>query len=142
MIVESARKAIEDAGNHTHDQYCTWDYLSLKIDNDIYRIIFEYSSFYGELIRQWLINDNNVTTVKDKYDGELVKFDCSNGRIGIRRFEHDSIAWEFLLKPMGIPENLYLNTKKENFGYISKYKLMNMLKESNIEFEILYDTTY
>lgn len=137
MIILSATRAIE-GGNNTKIGEPLWRYWSIAIGNDIYRIVFEHNHFYGDLVRQWSINGNTQTDVKWQWkelDG-FVSFDVSNGSCGVRAFENDSIAWEFLLKPMGIK---YETLKRK---YITDYDIKNLLKANGIEYVELYNTNY
>ena len=137
MIITSATKAIE-SGDNTKRGEPIWKYWSIRIGNDIYRIVFEYNHFYGDLVRQWSINGNTETNVKWQWK-ELegfVSFDVSNGLCGERAFENDSITWEFLLKPMGIK---YETIKRK---YITDYDMENLLEANGIEYVELYKQNY
>ena len=137
MIITSATRAIE-TGDNTKRGEPIWRYWSISIGKDIYRIVFECNHFYGYLVRQWSINGNTETDVSWKWEGMegFLGFDVSNGLCGARAFEHDSITWEFLLKPMGIR---YETVKKE---YVTDYDLKNLLETNGIEYVELYSANY
>jgi hypothetical protein len=141
MIIQSAYKALEIDKKNTVDQHCNWAYLSLKIGDDIYRMIFELNKAYSlRLLRQWMINDNVETNVGHKYfEGKNVTFDCSNGLCGVRDFEF-CIGYEFCLKPMGIPLS-DIKDRKYNWA-LNGDELMDILRKNNIEFEIILDSVY
>lgn len=134
MIIQSAQEAIEGKDEWAGSSP-SWDYLSVMIKNKNYRIVFE-ESYYGRFIRQWSIDENIETDVKYKMEGleGNVLFDSSEGRLGIRNFEKDSMAWEFLLKPIGLPfiKNQYLGSSK----------LLELLDKNNIEYKVNYNTIY
>lgn len=140
MVVINAYNAIEVKNNPERiiDNYVNWNYIKLSIKNNIYRIIFEFNQFYGDLIRQWSINLNTKTDVKCRYTDNYLCFDCTNGSIGVRKFENEWITWEFLLKPLG------LSYKSVNINQhcISKHKLIALLKAQNIKYKLLIDTIY
>ena len=137
MIITSATRAIE-SGEKSRSGLAIWKYWSISIGKDIYRIVFEYNQFYGNLIRQWSINGRTETDVRWMFEGMdgFIEFDVSNGLCGERAFENDSIEWEFLLKPMGIK---YETIKKK---YVTEYALQELLKENGIEYVELYNENY
>ena len=137
MIILSATRAIEGGENGKRGEPY-WKYWSISIGKNIYRIVFEYNQFYGNLIRQWSINGRTETDVKWKFEGMkgFIEFDVSNGLCGERAFENDSIEWEFLLKPMGIR---YETIEKD---YVTEYALHDLLKVNGIEYIELYNQNY
>lgn len=141
MIIESAYQALEVDKKNTIDQNCHWLYLALKIDNNIYRMVFELNKAYCEyLLRQWSVNNNTLSSVPHKYfDGQNVSFDCSNGLIGTREFEF-SIEYEFCLKPMGIPLS-DIRDKKYDWA-LCPSELKTILEKNNIAFEVVCEGVY
>ena len=137
MIILSATNAIEGE-EKSRSGLPVWKYWSIRIGNDIYRIVFEDNHFYGNLVRQWSINGRTETDVRWKWEEMkgFIEFDVSNGSCGDRAFENDSIVWEFLLKPMGIR---YETMKKK---YITDYDFINLLKVNKIEYVELYNENY
>jgi len=137
MIITDATRAVEEGDNARRGEPI-WKYWSIRIGEDIYRIVFEYNRFYGNLVRQWSINGKTETDVKWIFEGMkgFMEFDVSNGLCGERTFENDSIAWEFLLKPMGIK---YETIKKK---YVTDYDFKNLLKVNGIEYVELYNRNY
>lgn len=104
-------------------------------------VLSEYNPNYGELVRSFQINGNNLTNVKSKYShvgekvGEdwIITFDASNGLLGERRFEGDSIVYEFLFKPLGIEMTPFgswmkLCTWHEMQAYLDKNNLKYIRK--------------
>jgi hypothetical protein len=141
MIIREAYRSLELEKNNTIDKYCNWEYLSIKVGNDTYRMVFELNKAYGmSLLRQWMVNDKTETDVINKYiANQFVNFDCSNGLCGVRDFEF-CISYEFCLKPMGIPLDDIQN-RPYNWS-LSPYELKNILKKNNIDFEIIFEGTY
>lgn len=141
MIIKYARKAIEETKDNVIDKNVHHLYLSIKIKNDIYRILFNYSKIHHIYhVRQWMINDNIYTTVKSKFTPEnYLEFSACNGSCGEREFEY-SIVYEFLLKPMGIPFE-YVKDRKHNW-LMSKYELLKTLDRYGIEYNVLFDEVY
>ena len=137
MIITSATRAIE-GNDKSSSGLPIWRYWSISIGKDVYRIVFEQNHFFGNLVRQWSINGKIETDVRWKFEGMkgFIEFDVSNGMCGERPFENDSIAWEFLLKPMGIR---YETIKRK---YITDYDIKNLLKANGIEYVELYNTNY
>jgi len=127
----------------TRPSHPCWDYLEMKVGGKEYVIIFEFSKAYvREHIRQWMIDGNTETGVPWKYP-ELpgtVAFDCSNGQIGQRPFENNSLVWEFLLKPLGL--HWVDIAKVKPYNLIGARELKALLKISNIGFEILKEGRY
>lgn len=120
MIITQVTNTIEKGKNNYVDPHVNWGYLSIEIDNNVYRILFELNKTYGlTYVRQWSINGNTKTDVQSKYpELGLLTFDCTNGLLGIRDFEF-SIVYEYLFKPIGIPleiiENIIGQWVKMNF---------------------------
>lgn len=116
-----------------------YKFLSIKIKNDIYNIIFKRFEFYGlmDIIIEWSINDNVHTNVKSKFNpNEFIEYRVENNRYGEREFEH-SITYEFLLKSMGVPLELF---KKFDIyhGEINLNNLLRMLNISKIKYNLIY----
>lgn len=136
MIIESATKHIEDDGN---DRYGNWHYLSLNVNNTIYRIVFEQNAPSGlYYIRQWSIDGSVESDIPCKYsDNKNVHYESAEELTGIREFEF-SIAYELLLKPMGLPRNL---VEDRDFNW-SMYPsdLLMLMDYVGIPYKVLYST--
>lgn len=141
MLIQSAYKTLEVDKTKTIAEHCLFRYLSLKINGNYYRMIFELNKGLGLFfLRQWMVNEETETSVPDRYIiGENVNFDCSNGLCGKRPFEF-SITYEFCFKPMGIPLESIEN-RKDNWSMYPE-ELKDILKENNIEFEVVLEGTY
>lgn len=136
MIIESATKHIEVDGN---DRYGNWHYLSLSVNDTIYRIVFEQNAPSGlYYIRQWSIDGNYVSDIPCKYsDNANVQFDCGEELLSTKEFE-SSITYDLLLKPMGLPRNL---VEDRDFNW-SMYPsdLLMLLDYVGIQYKVLYNT--
>jgi hypothetical protein len=110
-----------------------------KKNGHVFYIYWEYNKCYGNICRSWEIDGKNKTTVKSKYGDSFLEFECSNGLIGERAFENNSIEYEFLIKPLGL-ENECME------GYNSKFTLsrekMRKYTEGYVEKEIARDPLY
>ena len=95
-------------------------------------VITNYNYAYGDLIKSFQINDKFETEVKDKYFDRFIPFDecCNLG--GERGFENGSIAYEYLLKPLGIDTKDYPRSGKDGWDihyssfYHFKVAMINM----------------
>jgi len=146
MIVKSAKRYMWlPEAQKALEKNCSpnWDYLEIVVGRKEYAIVFEFSKAYGQdIIRQWMIDGRTQTGVPWKYP-ELpgtVEFDCTNGQIGIRAFEHNSLTWEFLLKPLGLH---WLDIAKiKPYNMIGRHQLKELLTASNIGFIIVKEGSY
>ena len=168
MIIKGAYNAIELVEKpHIVDNYCFWQYYSIKIGSDNYRWVEEYNSVHGSYVRQFMINDKTHTDVKDKFrvmfedivkdifdldinkEENLAKynknvylsFDSNNSRCGVRAFELNSIFFEYFLKPLGVTEKDIKKhfPKAPSPSFIDVLKLLTLL---NINYELLIKNTY
>lgn len=141
MIITKATNAVEVKKDNHVDPYVNWGYLSIEIDNNVYRIIFELNKAYGlTYVRQWSINGNTKTDVQCKYpELGLLSFDCTNGLLGEREFEF-SIAYEYLFKPIGIPLS-FIEGRKHNWS-MGKNEFLSILDNLDIKYNVLYNTIY
>ncbi len=73
-------------------------------NHDVY-IVWEWNSAYGDICRQWSIDGNDKTTVAANYGEKerMLLCDCSNALVGVRAFAKESVSYEFLCKPLGVP---------------------------------------
>ena len=136
MIIQDATSTIENnlpkVGKDPQ-----WNYWSIEINKTIYRVIFEWNPHYGQIVRQWSINGNAVSSMPSKYQkNTFLTCDVSNGLCGVRDFENDSMVWECLLKPMGIDFS-YVNTR-----YLTMSDIKTLLEKGNIQYKELYNTYY
>ena len=74
-----------------------------------------------------MVNRSAYSTVKNKYDGRLLHFDCCNSLIGERRFEKGSIVYEFLLKPLHLEP-------KEKFDWDSCFLIKKEMEKRGIKY--------
>lgn len=72
-------------------------------DGHDFTILWEWNSFYGDICRQWIVDGNDDSGVRSRGGGSTLMFDCSNSLIGERSFEKNSITFETLVKPLGLP---------------------------------------
>ena len=142
MIIESAKKFIEDDKLTPKGSGPHWDYLSFRVNSKTYRIVFERNNAYSlNIIRQWSIDGITEVPVKDRYaPGTMVHTDASNGLMGVRPFERNSITWEFLLKPLGLTAECVF--EREHPWAMGVQELLNLMAECGIEVEMLYDCQY
>lgn len=145
MIITSAKQYVESDVQKRIGGPPNWKYLALRIGSDIFRIVFEHGYWRnGSSVRQWSINENTTTTVEDKFWREVgqerfVSCDVSSGLCGVRKFEHNSIAWEFLYKPMGLSFDIVEPYLKDG---VTSYCMKEMLSKAGIDFDVLYDDWY
>jgi hypothetical protein len=149
MIIVDAKKTNEVYGPKLkpHRSNNFWDYLSVKIDGKVFRMVFEHNSAYcASYIRQWSIDDVVETNVEDKFvEGTLVPFDASCGLLGKRLFEHNSITWEFLYKQIPITWEQLCEFKKQKkmFDFqMGCHSFIKLLETYKIPFEILFKGSY
>lgn len=142
MIIKDAYEQLEVTKSNTVDAYCSWDYLSFISNGKCYRIVFEMNKAYGlDFARQWSIDLVTETDVPDKYfKGENVNFDCSSGLCGIRAFENDSLTWEFLWKPLGVPYEA-IKDRKHPWS-MGAYELKRILEENGIQYQEVMHCRY
>lgn len=120
-----------------------WNYLEIMVYGKRFVIVFEFSrAWQSDLIRQWMIDGNTETGVPWKWDRMegTVTFDCSNNQCGKRAFEHDSISWEFLFKPLNLHWFEFHNKRHYNMMGVHEFK--NMLKNNRIPFEVVKEGRY
>lgn len=86
--------------------FASWEKQRLRVFKTklgIVRVVIEYNVHYGDLITQFEVNENRLTTVRFKYPPhDFLPCNTCNGLIGERPFEQDCLVYEFLLKPLGI----------------------------------------
>jgi len=108
------------------------EYYEFYINSHFVQCIFEHNQFHGYILRQWAIDGNDHTTVTCKYpsfENGFLLCDCSNGSIGSRAFENDSIVYEFFIKPLGLdPKAFEYQEYTDKIGYrVQPYTLQTIL---------------
>lgn len=113
-------------------------YYEYYINGHFVQVIYEENRFHGDILRQWAIDGNDRSPVMSKFevlnrDGKGLLFDCSNGLCGERRFENDSIVYEFFIKPLGLdPKPFEYQECTDKIGYhIQHYSLCRVLYGEN-----------
>lgn len=101
-------------------------YSSFKVGDIHYRICKEFNQFYGDIIRQWFIDDEFETNVliDKKYAGEVQKpliFDCSEALIGERPIEGGCMSYEFLMKGLGMSLEAFKKVRVFTFHEMMEY---------------------
>lgn len=149
---------------HVLDTTCNYRYYSIKIDNDYYRWVEECRG-YG--VKNFMINDTTHTDVKDKFVSKFKKatneimdvdiedssfyknfaflsFSECNGLCGERKFELNSIFYEYFLKPIGVTKQHLEQFCPQEYkaGTISHINVEKLLDNLNIKYEIILKTLY
>lgn len=134
MIIENLYRRVELKDLDVPGGYF---YMAIQIGEDIYRLAFELNNYYGLFLRQWSVNLNTKTSVRFRGLSSYVDFDAAQSLVGVRKFEHESLVWEFLLKPMGIQ---YSTVKEliENGKLLNHIKIEEILNQNKIQHTILH----
>jgi len=65
-------------------------------------------SYYGELLRQWIIDGENVSkTHRNKYTNDFLLFEGANGLLGNPFYDEGSSSLNELLRPLGIAPDFF-----------------------------------
>lgn len=106
----------------------SWEKAWLKTvkhkDQTLYLII-QHNSCYGDLITRFQIGEDPQNT---GVECRHLKINCQlaeqDSLIGVRKFENDSITWEFLWKPLGLPK-----PEEKPAAYTRLHEFLNELEK-------------
>lgn len=116
QIVRCLLKAVARTGDSTGKSRL----VHYHKDGHDFSILWEYSQYYGDIARQWVIDGNMLTDVENRFcTNRMLMYDCSERLCGVREIPI-SMSYEFLCKPLGIDWETHADTKN---NLLERHKL-------------------